>query len=178
MEHSAGKDEKEGDDKCQSMLGPMSGRTGVLLFLSIVSIFKLDLRFTWGFCAMAQRRKTISEEFPAGHQCCHHWVIETGIGPASMGVCRLCGEHKEFNNNLRTCLAKSTRGGRAGPVKQRIPEPSVKRRNREELRQAIAAVTQGEMLDQWLHAASRLEDNEKHNSPCLAQLRPFGKRRA
>lgn len=160
------------------MLGPMAGRTGVLLFLSIVSIFKLDLRFTWGFCAMARRRKTISEESPAGHQCCHHWVIETGIGPASMGVCKFCGEHKGFNNDLWACLARSRRGGKAGPVKQRIPEPSVKRRNREELRQAIAAVTQGEMLDQWLHAASRLEDNEKHNSPSLAQLRPFGKRRA
>lgn len=30
--------------------------------------------------------------------CTHHWVIEPPEGPISRGVCKKCGEEKEFNN--------------------------------------------------------------------------------
>lgn len=31
-------------------------------------------------------------------RCRHYWVIESPHGPTSRGVCRLCGEEKEFPN--------------------------------------------------------------------------------
>ena len=33
-------------------------------------------------------------------ECSHHWVIQDGDGPTSAGVCRLCGELKQFKNYL------------------------------------------------------------------------------
>ena len=31
-------------------------------------------------------------------QCKHHWEIESPAGPSSHGVCRLCGDEKDFDN--------------------------------------------------------------------------------
>jgi len=33
--------------------------------------------------------------------CTHHWIIETPNGPISKGVCKLCGEEREFSNQYR-----------------------------------------------------------------------------
>ena len=33
-------------------------------------------------------------------ECTHHWVIESPSGPASRGLCKLCGEEREFRNYL------------------------------------------------------------------------------
>ncbi len=33
-------------------------------------------------------------------ECSHHWVIQEGDGPTSIGVCRVCGQLKEFKNYL------------------------------------------------------------------------------
>ena len=30
--------------------------------------------------------------------CCHHWAIQPATGPLSQGVCRICGEVREFKN--------------------------------------------------------------------------------
>ena len=30
--------------------------------------------------------------------CVHHWAIEAGGQPYSVGVCKLCGETREFEN--------------------------------------------------------------------------------
>ena len=30
----------------------------------------------------------------------HHWIIPAAAGPTSPGVCRLCGEEREFENWL------------------------------------------------------------------------------
>jgi hypothetical protein len=30
--------------------------------------------------------------------CRHHWIIETPTGPVSKGVCKLCGEKRDFEN--------------------------------------------------------------------------------
>ena len=32
--------------------------------------------------------------------CPHHWVIQDSDGPQSVGVCRVCGEYKQFKNYL------------------------------------------------------------------------------
>ena len=32
--------------------------------------------------------------------CQHHWVIQDATGPKSIGMCRECGEYKEFKNYL------------------------------------------------------------------------------
>lgn len=32
--------------------------------------------------------------------CPHHWLIEPPKGPTSMGVCKLCGETREFDNQF------------------------------------------------------------------------------
>jgi|GEM_PF-1319432 len=31
-------------------------------------------------------------------QCRHHWLIETPQGATSKGVCKVCGEEREFRN--------------------------------------------------------------------------------
>ena len=31
-------------------------------------------------------------------KCCHYWVIETPEGPISKGICKFCGEEKEFDS--------------------------------------------------------------------------------
>jgi len=37
---------------------------------------------------------------PAVHQgCAHYWVIESANGPTSRGVCKFCGEKREFRNS-------------------------------------------------------------------------------
>jgi len=32
--------------------------------------------------------------------CCHHWIINLAQGPTSQGVCKNCGEVKEFQNYI------------------------------------------------------------------------------
>ncbi len=32
--------------------------------------------------------------------CKHHWVLESPNGPVSRGVCKKCGEEREFRNSL------------------------------------------------------------------------------
>ena len=36
--------------------------------------------------------------------CRHHWLIESPHGPTSMGICKLCGEQKEFRNSASDLL--------------------------------------------------------------------------
>jgi hypothetical protein len=31
--------------------------------------------------------------------CTHYWVIESANGPTSRGVCKFCGEQREFRNS-------------------------------------------------------------------------------
>ena len=41
--------------------------------------------------------KVLEERSSAG-VCSHFWDIEAANGPSSLGICRLCGEKKEFLN--------------------------------------------------------------------------------
>lgn len=50
--------------------------------------------------------------------CQHHWLIESPDGPVSMGVCRLCGAEREFQNYTEfpsfggVYIERSARGSR------------------------------------------------------------------
>jgi hypothetical protein len=49
-----------------------------------------------------EKVKTLTAE-EAGNlvgECTHHWVIESPSGPASRGLCKLCGAEREFRNYL------------------------------------------------------------------------------
>ena len=37
-------------------------------------------------------------ERPMATGCRHHWIIETPNGPVSKGICKLCGEKRDFEN--------------------------------------------------------------------------------
>ena len=37
-------------------------------------------------------------------KCNHYWIIETAHGPTSKGVCKHCGEEKEFLNSWQDSL--------------------------------------------------------------------------
>ena len=42
----------------------------------------------------------VAERLVAGSICCHHWIIENAAGLVSRGVCKFCGEEREFDNFL------------------------------------------------------------------------------
>ena len=41
--------------------------------------------------------------------CRHHWLIQAADGPTSSGVCRICGEVRDFNNYVETATWGDTR---------------------------------------------------------------------
>ena len=45
-----------------------------------------------------RRVEELTKEHVAPKECAHYWKIETSLGPTSRGVCKLCGEAKEFSN--------------------------------------------------------------------------------
>lgn len=50
------------------------------------------------------------QEVPEGSLVCsHHWLIQAADGPTSNGVCRICGETREFNNYVETATWGDTR---------------------------------------------------------------------
>ena len=46
------------------------------------------------------------------NSCKHHWIIEAADGATSMGICKLCGEEKEFYNWMPDFSTTSKRGNR------------------------------------------------------------------
>lgn len=49
---------------------------------------------------MRQKVKDVSEERASKVGCNHYWVIESANGPVSKGVCKYCGDKREFSNVL------------------------------------------------------------------------------
>ena len=41
-----------------------------------------------------------SSELPEAPACRHQWLIDAPAGPSSKGVCRLCGEERQFQNYI------------------------------------------------------------------------------
>ncbi len=48
--------------------------------------------------------------------CTHHWVIDSPNGPVSRGVCKLCGQAREFANTIESTWSswRSTTRGAGG----------------------------------------------------------------
>jgi hypothetical protein len=53
---------------------------------------------------MVGKRATICREPVAQQECRHYWILQIPAGPASKGVCKLCGAQKEFKNYIQDCL--------------------------------------------------------------------------
>ena len=55
--------------------------------------------------------------------CRHHWLIQAADGPTSDGVCRICGEIREFKNYVETATWGDTRlmpAPTPAPVSQQV----------------------------------------------------------
>ena len=50
---------------------------------------------------MRKNRETSSIDKPmaSSAKCPHYWVIDSPSGPTSRGMCKLCGQTKEFRNS-------------------------------------------------------------------------------
>ena len=46
------------------------------------------------------KAKERNEEYVAREQCSHYWIIEMASGPKSRGVCKYCGESRDFMNAM------------------------------------------------------------------------------
>ena len=57
-------------------------------------------------------RKPKEEIEESGNQnrCCHYWIIEAPSGPTSKGICKICGEEKEFSNSPPEFVYSKSRG--------------------------------------------------------------------
>ena len=44
--------------------------------------------------------KERTDEYVAREQCSHYWIIEMANGPKSRGVCKHCGESRDFLNTM------------------------------------------------------------------------------
>lgn len=49
---------------------------------------------------MKAKTKEKNTKKPEKEQCHHFWVIEIANGPSSVGICKHCGERKEFLNSF------------------------------------------------------------------------------
>jgi hypothetical protein len=57
-----------------------------------------------------QAEHTAVQEVPEVAVICqHHWLINAADGPTSAGVCRVCGEIKDFKNYVETATWGDTR---------------------------------------------------------------------
>ncbi len=80
---------------------------------------------------MVQQMENVAvQEVPqAVLECQHHWVIQAADGPTSPGVCRLCGERREFKNYVESATWGDTRlVNRQDPV----PASSIRAARRDE----------------------------------------------
>jgi hypothetical protein len=44
--------------------------------------------------------KERNKDYVAGEPCRHYWIIEMANGPKSRGVCKYCGESRDFLNAM------------------------------------------------------------------------------
>lgn len=53
---------------------------------------------------MTQGSAVQERETPAVAECRHHWLIESPHGATSWGMCKLCGERREFSNSASDAI--------------------------------------------------------------------------
>jgi hypothetical protein len=57
------------------------------------------------------RKASAVLEKPAGTKTCHHhWLIEPAYGLTSNGVCKYCGERKQFLNVIQDLVPEPVKG--------------------------------------------------------------------
>ena len=63
---------------------------------------------------------------PAIGVCTHHWVIDPPNGRTSPGVCKRCGEHRDFANANESVMWEHTNTLRSSPTSglRNLPRPS------------------------------------------------------
>jgi hypothetical protein len=44
--------------------------------------------------------KTLEISVKPTDSCCHHWMIQSAVGPVSEGSCQNCGEVRVFKNSI------------------------------------------------------------------------------
>ena len=52
-------------------------------------------------------------EHVAGETCVHHWLIGPPVGETSSGVCKLCGETRQFLTTPERFALRSNQSARA-----------------------------------------------------------------
>ncbi len=52
---------------------------------------------------------SVQEVLDGSVVCSHHWLIQAADGPTSGGMCRICGEIREFKNYVETASWGDTR---------------------------------------------------------------------
>lgn len=72
---------------------------------------------------MPARRRVSTLRDVSVQTCRHHWMIEFAQDATSKGVCRLCGEEREFSNNLQPATQGRDRTARASRAQQTEWEP-------------------------------------------------------
>ena len=45
-------------------------------------------------------KETLTIEESEGNTCAHFWMIDSPSGPTSKGVCKMCGDEKDFKNSF------------------------------------------------------------------------------
>ena len=82
---------------------------------------------------MVQQAENVAvQEVPEAVLACqHHWLIQAADGPTSPGVCRFCGETKDFKNYVETATWGDTRlNNRQAPA---VPAKAIASAKRESL---------------------------------------------
>jgi len=49
---------------------------------------------------MSRKIKALQEKRKPRAKCIHYWIIESPMGPTSMGICKFCGAVSEFQNYM------------------------------------------------------------------------------
>ena len=59
---------------------------------------------------MSYKLKEAPEKLETGSKCNHHWIIEGARGSTSQGICKLCGEERDFYNSWPPDIAVVKQG--------------------------------------------------------------------
>jgi hypothetical protein len=79
---------------------------------------------------MPVKRRLNALQTESKETCRHHWIIEFAQEETSKGVCRLCGQQREFSNHLQP--------GNEGKEKQpKAPRPHQNEWETEESRSLV-----------------------------------------
>ncbi len=68
------------------------------------------------------RTAELPKEPVAPNACPHYWVIESANGPTSHGICKICGEKREFRNSWYEFVAAKKHGADSPEIAKAVDE--------------------------------------------------------